>query len=495
MRHFGIFPRSPWNMIGWKNWVQKLLNDQMDKLCSSLKVPIWTNQIQTQIMIERSNPLSGVTWGSRKVEEKRPVPKRSKHVLFMKKLLNMIERSNPLSAVTHITSQEHTEHVHLMTARASTLKIKQHMIEREPSNEQSLLNEVNIDFRILGMPHYVVKQAQNSRVRELVKKIENHPHRHSLQRDLQPNEAYTPFSTMTKQMIQNVGNVRFFELFETDPKTQCTESLTVCMRHDEWGTKSRHLSHIVMCKESNEDDTKETLQTNKRHSRVFKCFSRECTHASSLRPRFYVLLCLLLCFVSSIQSSSVFPRLHFSLVCEFLVILCNCSHCENVSFEVLSLQLQHGSKLSTIEMCDQCHLCKISWKKCTIPLIGSVFTRNRLCKQCWMDFRSICMVSCQNMQVVREQSHDQDFGWWREKNQLPSCVRLHNHHGYGTFIVIVSKTWPDVDILFLVWNGLAVKINSSGEDLQHKGVRSIPFDVDEDLCHMYRDKLVHFSAP
>ena len=287
MRHFGIFPRSPWNMIGWKNWVQKLLNDQMDKLCSSLKVPIWTNQIQTQIMIERSNPLSGVTWGSRKVEEKRPVPKRSKHVLFMKKLLNMIERSNPLSAVTHITSQEHTEHVHLMTARASTLKIKQHMIEREPSNEQSLLNEVNIDFRILGMPHSVVKQAQNSRVRELVKKIENHPHRHSLQRDLQPNEAYTPFNTMTKQMIQNVGNVRFFELFETDPKTQCTESLTVCMRHDEWGTKSRHLSRIVMCKESNEDDTKETLQTNKRHSRVFKCFLvsvhmlQVCVHVST----------------------------------------------------------------------------------------------------------------------------------------------------------------------------------------------------------------------
>ena len=29
------------------------------------------------------------------------------------------------------------------------------------------------------------------------------------------------------------------------------------------GTNARHLSHSVMCKESNEDDTKETLQTNK----------------------------------------------------------------------------------------------------------------------------------------------------------------------------------------------------------------------------------------
>ena len=48
-------------------------------------------------------------------------------------------------------------------------------------HEQSMLNEVNIDFGILGLPHSVVKQAENSRVRELVKKIENHPHRHSLQ--------------------------------------------------------------------------------------------------------------------------------------------------------------------------------------------------------------------------------------------------------------------------------------------------------------------------
>ena len=81
-----------------------------------------------------------------------------------------------------------------------------------------MLNEVNIDFRIPGLPHSVVKQAQNSRVRELVKKIENHPHRHALQRDLQQNKAYNPFSTTTKQMIQDVGNVELFELFETEPK-------------------------------------------------------------------------------------------------------------------------------------------------------------------------------------------------------------------------------------------------------------------------------------
>ena len=93
-------------------------------------------------------------------------------------------------------------------------------------HEQSMLNEVDIDFRIPGLPHSVVKQAENSRVRELVKKIENHPHRHALQLDLQQNKAYNPFSTTTKQMIQAVVNVELFELFETDPKTQCKECLS-----------------------------------------------------------------------------------------------------------------------------------------------------------------------------------------------------------------------------------------------------------------------------
>ena len=56
-----------------------------------------------------------------------------------------------------------------------------------------MFNEVDIDFRISGLPHTVVKQAENYRVGELVKKIENHPHRQDLQTDLQQNNAYNPF--------------------------------------------------------------------------------------------------------------------------------------------------------------------------------------------------------------------------------------------------------------------------------------------------------------
>ena len=92
--------------------------------------------------------------------------------------------------------------------------------------ERSMLNEVDIDFRTSGLPHSVVKQqAENYCVRELVKQIENHPHRQALQQDLQQNNAYNPFSENIPEMIKDMGNVELFELFETDPETQCKECL------------------------------------------------------------------------------------------------------------------------------------------------------------------------------------------------------------------------------------------------------------------------------
>ena len=97
---------------------------------------------------------------------------------------------------------------------------------RDANHDRSMLNEVDIDFRIPGLPHSVVKQAENYRVRELVKKIENHPHQQSLQRDLQQNKAYNPFSATSKKMIQDMVNVELFELYETDPETQCKECLS-----------------------------------------------------------------------------------------------------------------------------------------------------------------------------------------------------------------------------------------------------------------------------
>ena len=66
---------------------------------------------------------------------------------------------------------------------------------RDANHEQSMLNEVDIDFRILGLPHSVVTQAEDYRVRELVKKIENHPHRQSLF-----NEIYNKTKPATRSV-------------------------------------------------------------------------------------------------------------------------------------------------------------------------------------------------------------------------------------------------------------------------------------------------------
>ena len=102
------------------------------------------------------------------------------------------------------------------------------VIDHDVSHESIMVNEVNMDFRIPGLPHSVVKHAQSTSVRELIQKIENHPNRDALQQDLRQNQAYDPFSPESKQMIHDVGNVQLFELLETDSKTQCKACLSYC---------------------------------------------------------------------------------------------------------------------------------------------------------------------------------------------------------------------------------------------------------------------------
>ena len=48
-----------------------------------------------------------------------------------------------------------------------------------------MVEEHEIDFRVPGLSHAVVKEAEHLRVQELVKKIETHPHREALHADLQ----------------------------------------------------------------------------------------------------------------------------------------------------------------------------------------------------------------------------------------------------------------------------------------------------------------------
>ena len=58
--------------------------------------------------------------------------------------------------------------------------------------------EHDIDFRVPGLSHAVVKEAEHFRVQELVQRIENHPHRAALQADLQQNNVYNPLRKNSK---------------------------------------------------------------------------------------------------------------------------------------------------------------------------------------------------------------------------------------------------------------------------------------------------------
>ena len=119
----------------------------------------------------------------------------------------------------------------------------------QPTGLFTQLEEIDIDFRVSGLPHAVVKEAENFRVQELVKKIESHPHREALQADLQQNNVYNPFSNNSKAMIREMGNVELFGLCETIPKVQCSQ----CLLHWKQGVIYCTSGHLLVESESSQN--------------------------------------------------------------------------------------------------------------------------------------------------------------------------------------------------------------------------------------------------
>ena len=113
--------------------------------------------------------------------------------------------------------------------------------------------EEDMDFKIPGLPHSTVKQLQSASVRELIQKIENHPNRHALQRDLQQSQSFNPFSQESKQMIHDeVGNIELCELLDTEPKTQCKVCLSdigivycTCRHFLQKGTEEKFIQYTM----------------------------------------------------------------------------------------------------------------------------------------------------------------------------------------------------------------------------------------------------------
>ena len=87
-----------------------------------------------------------------------------------------------------------------------------HVEEDQTGTERPVLvdqkEEHKIDFRVSGLSHAVVEEAEHLRVQELVKRIEIHPHREALYTDLQQNSVYNPLSKNSKAMIRELGTVQ-----------------------------------------------------------------------------------------------------------------------------------------------------------------------------------------------------------------------------------------------------------------------------------------------
>ena len=73
-------------------------------------------------------------------------------------------------------------------------RMEKSITDHDENHESMMVNEADMDFRIPGLPHSVVKHAQSTSVRQLVHKIENHPDRHALQQDLRQNQSFNLFS-------------------------------------------------------------------------------------------------------------------------------------------------------------------------------------------------------------------------------------------------------------------------------------------------------------
>ena len=119
------------------------------------------------------------------------------------------------SSKAHTVKEQHAPEVHREIALLNT--------DNEFNRE---IIEEDIDFNIPGLPHSTVKQLHSASVRELIQKIENHPNRHALQRDLQQSQSFNPFSQESKQLIHEVEIIELCELLDTEPITQCRVCLS-----------------------------------------------------------------------------------------------------------------------------------------------------------------------------------------------------------------------------------------------------------------------------
>ena len=225
-----------------------MLDNQKEKLLDKHIFSNQPNQLQIQFVTDRGDLITC------KMEEKRPVPTSSMLILFCEELNSSDRTGRPVETeVIQTRSSEdskslNVEQTHERTGRpvatlnttdakdssrvrssheSDTFNVEDEVLRKrmgksiadhDESHEPMMVNEADMDFRIPGLPHSVVKHAESTSVRELIQKIENHPNRHALQQDLRQNQSFNPFSPESKQMIRDVGTSNYVNCSRRNPK-------------------------------------------------------------------------------------------------------------------------------------------------------------------------------------------------------------------------------------------------------------------------------------
>ena len=213
--HLDHHQRSRYVTIGLEvkfHWVLQLINNQKEKLFYSHKKKLpdeqnssnQPNQSQSQSVIDQGKPdntqgvfvVKGETSRSQEIDvksfheelcssDRSGQPDITQDVIGVQTCPSG-KKKNVRVEQTHDRSGQPDKHnISVQDDPEVHHEIKTLNTDNETIRERI---EEDMDFKIPGLPHSTVKQLQSASFRELIQKIENHPNRHALQRDLQQSQ-------------------------------------------------------------------------------------------------------------------------------------------------------------------------------------------------------------------------------------------------------------------------------------------------------------------
>ena len=195
-----------------RNWVRKFLDNEKEKLLDNQKEKLLDKQ---KFFQPTPNPIRARSGRPDKMRNERKTS-RSQEISVNSfyeeppssdRTGRLVETEEIQALSSEDSKSLNVEQIHDRTGRHVNDTVA---VQDDPQvyHEAGTLNiddetlreriEADMDLKIPGLPHSVVKHAQSTSVRELIQKIENPPDRHALQQDLRQNQAKKQFSPEAK---------------------------------------------------------------------------------------------------------------------------------------------------------------------------------------------------------------------------------------------------------------------------------------------------------